>query len=320
MHSPATELPMATELPVATVKAIRKTFAETGDDWIQNYPTLLNSYLERWELTITGVASGGWPTNLVYFVQTRAGESLVLKMGHPHPESKTEVLALDLYQEVDAPVARPLERDDAGYGLLLERLVPGETLRDHIRDEAAIKNALQLHRDLPKRATPEGLPRFDEWLTGAFAEYRAGTSIDPQFLVHIELAESLFESFRHEPDCLLHGDCHHENILLDGGRWKAIDPKGVIGPAIIESGRFLHNFIKDERDTPLEHQDRIDILQRRCQLAAEVLGYSAQSLAQVAFIDATLATCWSVNSGGEVAEGFAILAALKPLLSGSSVS
>lgn len=308
MHSPTTEL------SVATMEAIRKTFVKTGDDWIQNYPALLNGYLERWELTITGVASGGWPTNLVYFVQTRSGRSLVLKMGHPHPESKTEALALDFYQKAGAPVARLLDRDDAGYGLLLERLVSGDTLRDHIRDEEAIKSALQLHRVLPKPATPEGLPRFDEWLTGAFAEYRSRTDVDPSFMAHIELAESLFESFRLETDCLLHGDCHHENILLDGERWKVIDPKGVIGPAIMETGRFLHNFLKDERDTPLEHQDRIEILQRRCQLASEVLGYSAQSLAQVTFIDATLATCWSVNSSGESAEGFAILAALKRLV------
>lgn len=115
------------ELSVATIDAIRKTFVETGDDWIVNYPALLKGYLERWELTITGVASGGRPTNLVYFVRTKAGESLVLKMGHPHPESIIEALALDLYQE-------------------------------------------------------------------------AGTNIDPQFLAHIELTESLFESLRHVPD------------------------------------------------------------------------------------------------------------------------
>ena len=97
MHAPTTEL------PVVTIEAIRKTFVETVDDWIQNYPALLKSYLERWELTITGVAGGGWPTNRVFFVKTKVGESFVLKMGHLHPESKTEALALDLYSKADAP-------------------------------------------------------------------------------------------------------------------------------------------------------------------------------------------------------------------------
>ena len=304
----------AMELPAASVAAIRKTFGATADDWIRQYPGLLESYLARWELTITGVASGGLLTNLVYFVQTKAGESCVLKMGHPHPESQTEALALELYAAACSPVARLLDSDDAGYGLLLERLVPGETLRSCIRDEASVKSALRLHRDLPIPSDPQGLPRFDEWLSEAFAEYRAATEVEPSFLAQVELAESLYKKFRGETDCLLHGDCHHENILLDGDCWKAIDPKGVVGPAIMEVGRFIHNFIDDERDAPLQHQDRIEILHRRCQLGSEVLGYSAQTLAQVAFIDATLSTCWSINSGGQGAQGFDILAALRTLV------
>ncbi|MGK0470593.1 MAG: streptomycin 6-kinase [Candidatus Azotimanducaceae bacterium] len=306
--------PADIELSAATIEAIRTIFPETGDDWIEQYPELLKSYLARWELTITGVASGGWPTNLVYFVQTKAGEPLVLKMGHAHPEFKTEALALDLYGEADAPIARLLDRDDVGYGLLLERLLPGQTLRGSIRDEAAVKKALQLHRNLPMPVSSEALPRFAEWLSGAFAEYRAGTELEPSFLAYIGLTESLFEKFCNEPDRLLHGDCHHENILLDGEGWTAIDPKGVIGPAIMESGRFLHNFIEDERDVPLTHQDRIEILRRRCQLASEVLDASSETLAQVAFIDATLSTCWSVNSGQPATSAFALLAALKTLV------
>ena len=41
---------------------------------------------------------------------------------------------------------------------------------------------------------------------------------------------------------LLHGDLHHENILLDAsGNWKAIDPQGRIGEQCLECGRFLLN-------------------------------------------------------------------------------
>jgi len=207
-----------------------------------------------------------------------------------------------------------LDHDDAGYGLLLERLLPGETFRGSIRDEAAVKRALQLHRDFPMPVSSEGLLRFDEWLTGAFAGYRAGTELEPSILAHIGLTETLFKNFCNEPDRLLHGDCHHENILLDSESWKAVDPKGVIGPAILESGRFLHNFVEDERDVPLTHQYRIEILRRRCQLASEVLGASLQTLARVAFIDATLSTCWSVNSGQSSTKALALLAALKTLI------
>ena len=41
---------------------------------------------------------------------------------------------------------------------------------------------------------------------------------------------------------LLHGDLHHYNILAaGGGRWLAIDPKGVVGEPAFEVVALMHN-------------------------------------------------------------------------------
>ena len=124
----------------------------------------------------------------------------------------------------------------------------------------------------------------------------------------------MFEPLRGLPDCMLHGDCHHENILLDGDRWKIIDPKGVIGPAVLEAGRFLHNFLEDEVAGDITHQDRLRLLRRRCEVAATVLPSSAKTLMAVTYIDATLSTCWQISSGDPCEKGIAILVALRELL------
>lgn len=301
------------KLSEASIKAIRKGFPETGEEWIQHYPELLNGYLERWQLTLLGAAEGGYPTNQVYFVEDSSGQPLVLKMGHPHPEQLTESTALKAYLQAQAPVVRLLDSEETGYGIVLERLNPGSTLRQFICDDDAIKAALTLHRDLPQPDCPIGLPRFDEWMAKAFIAYRQNPT-NPDFLAHIERAETLFEAMRGHPDCMLHGDCHHENILLDGDRWKVIDPKGVIGPAALEAGRFLHNFLEDEVDHALTHMDRVRILQRRCELAAIVLPASAEELVEITYIDATLSTCCQLTSGDPCERGIAILVALRVLL------
>lgn len=44
---------------------------------------------------------------------------------------------------------------------------------------------------------------------------------------------------------VLHGDLHHENILLDNDIWKFIDPHGVIGFPINEICAFVNDIEED---------------------------------------------------------------------------
>lgn len=51
---------------------------------------------------------------------------------------------------------------------------------------------------------------------------------------------------------LLHGDFHHDNILLsNNGDYVIIDPKGVIGDPVFDIPRFILNEFGDEITTEL---------------------------------------------------------------------
>jgi streptomycin 6-kinase len=306
-------------LSQTAIVALRHYFPATAEQWIEGYPQLMQGFLKRWQLTIKGQATGGWPTNLVFFVE-QAGRPCVLKFGHPNPEIKTEAIALAAFTEASRRSVRLLAVDEDNFGILLERLTPGITLREAVKKlddsgrAAMVCEALELHRTLPLRLAPNGLPRFSEWLHGAHKNYSAGASPSSLFLAYLARAEDIFEKFRDYPDSMLHGDLHHENILTGDQGWMAIDPKGVIGPEPLECGRFLHNFFQDEMDTLLTTDDRITILRKRFNLASEMLPYGVEQLAEITFLDATLSTCWSLNAGDSGAEGLAILEALTHMM------
>lgn len=76
---------------------------------------------------------------------------------------------------------------------------------------------------------------------------------------------------------LLHGDLHCDNILLDENSWVAIDPKGVIGPAIFEVFAFIIDVEKD------------------AEFVLQFFGYNLQEVREWYFIRAVLSICWNLE-------------------------
>lgn len=76
---------------------------------------------------------------------------------------------------------------------------------------------------------------------------------------------------------VLHGDLHHDNLLRrTDGSYAMTDPKGVLGPEILDLPRFLLN----ELDTPHADPDErhLETVIRRM---AERFGYSRGVLANI---------------------------------------
>ena len=72
------------------------------------------------------------------------------------------------------------------------------------------------------------------------------------------------------PPVVLHGDLHHFNILAaERQPWLAIDPKGVVGEPVYETGALLRNPWPDLLSLP----DPGRILARRVDQLAEELGF-----------------------------------------------
>ncbi len=299
---------MQFDLPTVKVESIINEFGLSGESWVENYPRLLDECVERWDLQLLGTATAGLPINVIFFCEDGNGRPVVLKIGHPHPEQKTEIIALRKYS--GRHIVRIIDWDEATGSFLMDRVSPGEKFRDYSSGIDRSEMQIPLFRELsiPVESI-DGLPSFDGWLERGFADFRdiqpgAGKrDHDNEFSIYIGLAESAFTSLRerHPKNYLLHGDLHHENILRsESGGWIAIDPKGVIGPRVMECGRFLHNFIVDEIPGLNDIQDATDeqivrVLKVRFETFSELMGLDYSDIVAAGYVDLVLSTCWSIN-------------------------
>ena len=113
----------------------------------------------------------------------------------------------------------------------------------------------------------------------------------------LERAESIYHELLAEDAerILLHGDLHHDNVLLDKNRgWTIIDPKGVMGPPAYETGAMLRNPPGVHARAGLEASMR-----RRIAILHEVLGDDPEVIAAWAFSQLVLSTLWMLEDAQE---------------------
>lgn len=198
---------------------------------------------------------------------------------------------------------------------LLERVVPGQLLVDHLRvrgdDEATAilcDVAAALHRlDAPSPGA--GFPTVEDW-GGGFARYRrSGDTALPAAVV--ARAADIFDEMAASQEVrrLLHGDLHHFNVLLAADRgWLAIDPEGVLGEPAFEFGAALRNpwgngFGRSVCAAPA-------VVDRRTRLIAERLGLDRRRLLAWGFAQAVLSAVWSREDGEAPDHALAVAAAI----------
>jgi streptomycin 6-kinase len=235
--------------------------------------------------------------NYIEFTTTTAGQPVVLKVGVPHSELYTEMEVLGLY---DGKRAVRLLRADRELGaLLMQRLEPGTVLWQLGDNERETRIAASIVRELAV-PVPEthNLPAFSRWVKRAFRLTR--TEWDPQERMPRDLldrAERAFAEIERTATggVVLHGDLHHENILHDEQLgWTAIDPKGAVGPRILEVGRYLHNLWPGN----LPDGSRKELVRERVDVFSAELGYSPEAVAASGLVDCVLSHCWGFEDGG----------------------
>jgi streptomycin 6-kinase len=288
------------EIPTAFANRMREVYGEAADVWIAGLPALIDELAERWSLTV------GPPFGLSYnYVApaTRAdGTPVVLKVGIPDKELISEVEALLLYD--GGGIARLLELDRERSAFLIERLLPGTPLARLEDDERATSIAAGVMRRLWRPApTEHHFPTVADWARGLErlrARYDGGTGPLPPRLV--EEAEAQFaELLASAPaPMLLHGDLHHDNILMaQRAPWLAIDPKGLVGDPGYELGAFLYNPMPDFPQCP----DLARVLARRINQLAEELGMESARIRGWGLAQAVLSAWWSIEDHGYGWEG-----------------
>ena len=160
-------------------------------------------------------------------------------------ESLHEADALEFWDGDGA--VRLLRR--SGRALLEERAVPGDDLSALPDDDAtaiAVDVASRLWRRAgsPFRAVA---PEVLRWLEEA---EREGSELVP-------LARELFAELRPGAEWLVHGDFHHHNVLRDGERFVAIDPKPYLADREYDLPSFLWNPLDNRMDDRGQTERRI---------------------------------------------------------------
>ena len=233
----------------------------------------LEDPLAKWRLTLDGAPFETHSSWLACV--TRNGARAVLKVFKPGSD--------------EAPGARYLKAHDGhgtvkvlegdGEAVLIERIVPGTLLASmpaHDRDDEACHIVCDTILKLQQARAPiAGWPGHEEQKI----EFKRRIAIAPLTADIAARAEALFLELEatQENLVLLHGDLHHDNILLDETRgWLAIDPKGVVADLAYEIAAPLRNPLQSAERflTPAEMDRRVRIYCERLNLdRRRVLGW-----------------------------------------------
>ena len=278
------------------------------EDWIARLPRLLDEAASRWDLEL-GPAVDGLSYNYVCSVTLLPspmflgrgaggeGADCILKIGIPNRELTSEMDALKLWSDLaNRFTVRLLDCDPVNGLLLLERLRPGETLAILADDNRATAIAADV---MSRLWIPAPIKHNFITLKSWFVElqklrplFNGGTGPFPARLV--ETAEGLIRELFAEdaPLYLIHGDCHHYNILSHGDEWRVIDPKGVIGAREYEVGPFMLNPINQPRpNLKRETERRLDIFSERT-------GLDRQRLWAWTVAHSLLSAWWNLQEDG----------------------
>jgi streptomycin 6-kinase len=286
----------------------RARWGEAGEQWVAGLPGVIDRCRQRWDLT----PEHRFPStfNFVCAMRRVDGAHAVLKTCFPGSgEYWSESRALALAGGDDG-VVEVLDRWDDEHGLLLDRLMPGSSLRPLVpgRDDEATAIVAGV------MASFWAAKPADRHLTDIvgfaddFVEYRRDHGAGgPVPRAHIDRAEALFRELSESMTrrVLLHGDLHHDNVLDADGRWIIIDPKGMIGEPEFEVAAFVRN-----PPTELAEQPRLrELLHGRVAQLAAALRLDPARAGAWSYCQAVLAGVSAAYGGERVWQEHAVTCA-----------
>jgi streptomycin 6-kinase len=212
--------------------------------WLETLPQLLDRLVALWFLRLeTPFDNGGtcsWVCPVVRFDGTQA----VLKLAMPHMEGKHEIQGLRYWS--GRSMVKLLEADDDSGAMLLERCLPGTTLRSELEPAQDVIIAGVLRRVWESTTETPGLVDFrrlsqmiDFWCEETIAQRHLWPDtglVNEGLRVMKELALTA------PTDVLLATDLHADNVLhAQREPWLAIDPKPFVGDRSYDPVQHLMN-------------------------------------------------------------------------------
>ncbi len=269
---------------------------ERGRLWLESLPSLLEDFARRWSLTIQP-RFAELSYNYVAPVLRADGFPAVLKAGLPGLGFTREIEALRLFD--GQGICQLLEADPEQGVMLLERVIPGTTLRDEpVKEETKTLIAAQVMKRLwkPVQETPsfdtvqgyaQDLEELRRFFDGGYGPFPP---------VMIDKAEMVFRSLLSagHPNYLIHGDFHACNILRSERQgWLAIDPKGVTGDPLFDIADYACDLPEEAGKNELAA-----LLSSRVETLAEVLCQDRRAILDWSYAELVLRGWWFFEDHG----------------------
>ncbi|MCY7374933.1 MAG: aminoglycoside phosphotransferase family protein [Pyrinomonadaceae bacterium] len=284
------------ELPEKFARNALGLCGAAGERWLNDLPHIIEEISENWQIEAAKPFANLSYNFVVPCVCSNGGKA-VLKIALPlnNPEIFNEA---KLLQTADGNGAvKLLKFDESRRAILLERLTPGANLKENFRgDESkAVEAAIKVLHGLPKNP-PQHLEfrRLEEWFDNFFVKAN-GTKFPCEFQ---NKAHGYYEELSSATNqkILLHGDLHHENILLaTREEFLALDPKGIIGEIGYEIAVFLNNhlwWLASELNLQKKSDDAV-------RQFSEAFAVEPPDLNKWAFAQMVLSAWWTFEENGE---------------------
>jgi streptomycin 6-kinase len=250
-------------------------------------------YAKRWSLSSFQFIPS-YSTGLVFKCSSEGFGSTILKIGNP--SSREVFTELNTLREYNGRGFCKIFNHDIKNGVILEECIqPGNTLREENSLDKRLAVFSSLYKNLhiePVQA--EKYPSYLGWVN-RITEYMVNRQDRKELCVHMKRAREICLSISevYTKKLLLHGDFHHDNILLDkSGEYKIIDPKGVIGDPVFDIPRFILNEFSSHLNEELYGKVKYII-----KSLEELLHIPSSILKQCLYVETAMSACWFVEDG-----------------------
>ena len=279
-------------IPLKLAENVINSLGNQGKIWLDSLAFITSKLIDKWQLTeIVPVSNMSY--NYVCLARSQLYQmDVVLKISAFKEDLRHELKALTAYR--NKLCVKLIDYDMACNAILLERIIPGTSLKSFFPGKES--EAIEITAYIIQNLHSISLENYDQYqkLTSWFGCFNQPTSVPEKYVIK---AKNLIADLSKKDNklVLLHGDLQHNNILFDGEKWVAIDPKGVLGPLGYEVGAFVYNPIPELLSIP----NPKEIIINRMLLFSKLLNIEANTIKDYTFVMAALSATWFGDGGGD---------------------
>lgn len=270
----------------------KKIITHFGEEFYQKILYDLGQYAKLWNLSDFEQIDY-YSINCIFKCVSDKHGLCILKIGKPSNETKTEYHILKEYN--GRRFCKIYEADIYNGILLIERIMPGMQLRAESNLDKRLDLFSSLLHGLHAKPIDKSVyPTYMGWVS-RITEYMRGRKDYEKLYGQMAKAEQICRTLckKYTGEMLLHGDLHHDNILLAGdNHYCIIDPKGVVGDIVFDIPRFILNEFEEELNDDF-YKKIIHITRTlSCKLSIP-----ESDIRRLIYVEMCMSESWNVESG-----------------------